>query len=227
MLTRFTEPEEILGPLDLRSLEYVRRRGPMQEADIVFLDEVFRASSSILNALLGLLRESRILTVGSAQELPGDSSLAAFCDQFVVRFWSGNVADEHLGELLETAIRGVRRQSDSAEDVASITTPSALICLNKALTEVRMGRISAYYRGIVTRIRAGGIHLSDRRVVRILKFVAAAALLRGADEADPADLWVCKHIWNTAGEIPFVRDLIDDVLSRIGPSSAVSPAGTS
>jgi len=210
MLTRFTEPEEIFGPLDLRSLEYLRQhRGPMQEADVVFLDEVFRGSSAILNVLMDLVRQPRILTVGAAQELPPDLELITFCDQFVVRFWSGNVADEE---------RGLRRQFESTDDGVPITTPKALVRLNKALKEVRLNGILEYYKQIVTRAHAGGLRISDRRIVKSLQFVKAAALLRRSDEAAPADLWVCKHMWDTTRDISILRGLVDGVLSEAGRS---------
>ena len=58
MLTRFTEPSEILGPLDLAGMKdgrYVRRtEGKLPTARVAFLDEIFKSSSAILNVLLTL-----------------------------------------------------------------------------------------------------------------------------------------------------------------------------
>ena len=67
LLTRFTEPNEIFGPIDIqrfREGQYERRmEGMLPEAEIAFLDEVFKANSAILNSLLGVLNE-RVYTVG-------------------------------------------------------------------------------------------------------------------------------------------------------------------
>jgi len=61
LLTRFTVPEEVFGPLSLKALEndILERKveGYLPKADVAFLDEVFKANSAILNALLAVLNE--------------------------------------------------------------------------------------------------------------------------------------------------------------------------
>src|SRR6218665_1308534 len=61
LLTRFTEPNEIFGPFDIRKLKegelITNTDGMMPEASMVFLDEIFNANSAILNSLLMALNE--------------------------------------------------------------------------------------------------------------------------------------------------------------------------
>src|SRR5882724_10358564 len=68
LLGRFTEPNEIFGPVDLRRLREgiveIETAGMLPEAEVAFLDEVFLGSTSILNPLLGVLNE-RVFRRGS------------------------------------------------------------------------------------------------------------------------------------------------------------------
>ncbi|MCB1981753.1 MAG: AAA family ATPase, partial [Rhodoferax sp.] len=101
LLTRFSTPEELFGPLSLVALEDDRYErlvdGYLPTAGIAFLDEVFKANSAILNALLTLLNEREfdngsgrrptplVSLVGATNEAPADESLLAFHDRFLLR----------------------------------------------------------------------------------------------------------------------------------------------
>src|SRR5580658_4564217 len=120
LLTRFTEPNEIFGPVDIaafREGRYQRRiEGMLPEAEIVFLDEVFKSNSAILNALLTLLNERRytsggqvlkapLLSVfGASNEVPTDETLGAIFDRFLLRIRSDNLDAYHFQSLLEKGI---------------------------------------------------------------------------------------------------------------------------
>src|SRR5258705_13952485 len=93
LLTRFTEPNEIFGPFDIRKLRdgelLTNTEGMLPEASLVFLDELLNANSAILNSLLGVLnervfrrgRETRplptLMVVGASNRLPEEDALAA------------------------------------------------------------------------------------------------------------------------------------------------------
>jgi MoxR-like ATPase len=84
--------------------------------------------------------------------------------------------------------------------------------LYHALDEVNLDGIARDYREIVRRIRAEGIELSDRRVIKLLKMVAASALRRRSLEANPGDFWVLKHVWNNPDQIPHLQAIVDPYL---------------
>src|SRR3954469_9973299 len=120
LLTRFTEPNEIFGPVDIaafREGRYQRRvEGMLPTAEVVFLDEVFKSNSAILNALLTLLNERRYTSggvvlkcpllscFGASNEVPTDETLTAIFDRFLLRVRSDNLDAYHFQELLQKGI---------------------------------------------------------------------------------------------------------------------------
>jgi hypothetical protein len=77
LLGRFTEPSEIVGPIDLRRLRdgviETQTAGMLPDAEIAFLDEVFLGSTAILNTRLSLLNER---TCGSSPAIASARSTA-------------------------------------------------------------------------------------------------------------------------------------------------------
>src|SRR3984957_9347880 len=120
LLTRFTEPNEIFGPVDIaafREGRYERRtEGMLPSAEVVFLDEVFKSNSAILNALLTLLNERRFTSggavmpcpllscFGASNEVPTDETLTAIYDRFILRIRNDNLDAYHFQDLLQKGI---------------------------------------------------------------------------------------------------------------------------
>src|SRR5579859_4490992 len=122
MLTRFTEPSEIIGPIDislLREGRYVRReQGKLPTARLVFLDEIFKSNSAILNILLTIINEKKFYQEGrpesvplrvlfaATNEIPEQGELAALKDRFVLKVQSRSVQDEFFTELIDSGLQG-------------------------------------------------------------------------------------------------------------------------
>jgi len=116
LLTRFSVPEELFGPLSMRALEndeYVRQvDGYLPTAQVAFVDEIFKANSAILNTLLTILNERLfdngsartrvplLCLVGASNELPESEELDALYDRFLVRRQVGQVSPAGLMEML-------------------------------------------------------------------------------------------------------------------------------
>lgn len=120
MLTRFTEPGEVMGPIDvakLREGRYLRRsQGKLPTAKLVFLDEIFKSNSAILNALLTVVNERKYYQDGqpvpvelkilfaATNEIPEHSELAALKDRFCLKAACRSVAEDHFLPLIDAGL---------------------------------------------------------------------------------------------------------------------------
>ncbi len=223
LLGRFTEPSEIFGPIDLRRLREgeveTRTAGMLPEAEIAFLDEVFLGSTAILNTLLGVLNERRYrrghtsldcplrVCVGATNELPEDPALAAFADRFLIHAFVGSLADNRIEELLGA---GWALDRTALSPRASIADVDALA---QAALAVVMEPLTPALAHAIRLLRRAGIALSDRRVVKLQRLVAAAAALDGRTEATEADLWPIVYVVPTAAGQDAARDTLRDLLA--------------
>jgi MoxR-like ATPase len=121
MLTRFTEPSEIIGPIDINQLRegrYIRReQGKLPTARLGFLDEIFKSNSAILNILLTIINERKFYQDGKPQpvrlrilfaatnEVPEQAELAALKDRFCLKAESRSVQGDHFTELIDSGLQ--------------------------------------------------------------------------------------------------------------------------
>lgn len=229
LLTRFTEPAEIFGPVNIAAFREGRgsrreTRGMLPTARIAFLDEVFKANSAILNALLTILNERifyngaepervpLICAVGATNTVPDDDDeLAALYDRFLLRVWTDQVEEGLFPRLFQLGwnLEKSRIAEGHKFEFRPLTTTDRLGLLHQALPEVNLDPIAADYREVVRRIRAQTIPLSDRRVVKLLRLLAASALRDGRMEANPGDFWVLEHVWSNKDQIPRLQEILD------------------
>ncbi len=227
LLGRFTEPSEIFGPIDLRRLKEgvveTETEGMLPEAEFAFLDEIFRASTAILNTLLGILNERVFrrghsivrcplrVCVGASNSLPDDESLAAFADRFLVRVFVDPVPDPRLEELLESGWnleRGDGTQGRIVADVSDLDTVSA------AARACDLIRVRPHLAHAIRLLRGAGIALSDRRLVKVQRLMAAAAAMAGRDRATDADLWPLVLAVPTREQQSLARETLREVLAQ-------------
>lgn len=234
LLTRFTEPNELFGPFDIRKLRegelVTNTEGMLPEASLVFLDELLNANSAILNSLLMALnerifrrgRETRALPVVSfisaSNHLPEDDALRALFDRFLLRVRSDNVPGDRLADVLTAGWELDHRPP--IESALSFDNIRALHTLHAA---VQFGTVRGELVALIQRIRAAGMTVSDRRAVKLQSVVAASALLCGRLEARPSDLWVLKHIWDTEEQQEPLRGIVQSFLDAAQPAGDDHP----
>ena len=207
LLTKYTEPSELFGPLDLNALrdgKYVRiTRGKLPEAEIVFLDEVFNANSAILNALLSIMQEriwydgyTEIVVplwtlIGASNRVPEEPELEAVYDRFLVRQYARPLPENKWAELLDA---GWRLEIGPAARPEPVLDLDMLRRAHKLIFAVDLSPIKHRLLKLYAIFEERGIHLTDRRKTKALKIVAANALLEGRLEAAEEDLTVLKYV---------------------------------
>ncbi len=234
LLTKFSEPNEVFGPIDLVRLREgtvaTVTTGMLPEAEFIFLDELFNANSAILNNLLTVLNE-RIYRRGAevhklpllslfaaSNHLPEDESLRALFDRFLLRCHVENLKRDDLPRLLEAGWKLERSSpldsSLSAEDLRR---------LSRRVYEVDLHGIADRYADVVSKVRDLGVALSDRRVVKILKLVAASAVLCGRQAAGVSDFWVFRYVWDREEQIAPLAALVAGVIEPHAGEPATHP----
>jgi len=233
LLTRFTVPEELFGPLSIKALEedrYERLTAKyLPTASVAFLDEIFKANSAILNALLTLLNEREfdngtqrertplLAVIGASNELPEGDELAALFDRFLLRLYVGPVTTEGFGALLGLRGNEIPHVPEelklSAEDLDGvraradkIDVPDDVVAL---LADLRKLCI------------AEELPVSDRRWRKIVKLLQVSALTNDRDAVSIWDCWLLQHcLW----EEPEQRQAVYDwYAARVGASAAMDP----
>lgn len=203
LLTRFSTPEELFGPLSLKALEHDRYErlvdGYLPTASIAFLDEVFKANSAILNALLTLLNErefdngsARVRTplisvVGATNEVPAEEALMAFYDRFLVRVPVAGVSDASFAALLTL---DTRAQAPAAP-IAPEALREALVQRDRVALPDEVLAALGTLRGFCA---AQGIGVSDRRWRQLVGLLRSAAYTEGRDAVDALDLWLLPYV---------------------------------
>jgi MoxR-like ATPase len=221
LLTRFTTPEEIFGAVSLKALEQDDYRRvttrKLPEAHIAFLDEIFKANSSILNAILTLINERffhngrelvrvPLLTLfGASNELPEEDELTALYDRFLVRFVVNYISEDfRFLRMLEAQTQTER-------------TTLAFVELEELQAQVRDIPVPPHvYRGITDirrELNKKNIQASDRRYRQALSLLQAHAYLEGQKEVAENDLFFLEHVlWRDPGEHEQVRNTIRELL---------------
>ncbi len=233
LLTRFTEPNEIFGPIDIGAFRegiYLRRTaGMLPEAEIVFLDEIFKSNSAILNSLLTILNERQfsnsgrlshvplISLYGASNEVPNDDGLAAVFDRFLLRVSSTNLDSYHFHGLLSIGLLGEGRlQPDGENKIQPLITASQLALARRTLVFPSKfeDEFLMKYKGLIFQMRDEGISISDRRAVKFLKLFAASALLDGREKTNDSDFFILKHIWNSTEQVEVLEGIVAPLVDR-------------
>ena len=234
LMSRFSTPDDIFGPVSISKLKvsdaYERvTQGYMPEADVVFLDEIWKAGPAIQNTLLTALnekvfrngdREMKLplkLLVAASNELPAEGEgLEALWDRFLVRYVSEPVKgkgtflsmildteevqfSDRLKELQITSDEYAQWRKQIAEVEVDSTVQESILYIREQLKHV----------ADKTGETAFSIYISDRRWKKAVNLLKASAFIHGRTETNPTDIAVLAYcLWNEPIEREVVREVV-------------------
>lgn len=222
LLTRFSTPEELFGPVSLQELEkgiYKRNTAhKMPETHLTFLDEIFKANSAILNALLTAINERLfynngtpmkmplISVIGGSNEYPEEGEgLEALFDRFLLRFELDYIGeDQNFLTML---------QNDSA--YVQPPAPLTLSELQQIQDFADMVIVPMDVAQTLLRIRNDlkdeGIRPSDRRFRQSLSLIKAQAALAGRNTVKTSDIMILQNgLWETVDQKAKTIEIVEN-----------------
>ncbi|MFJ7936448.1 AAA family ATPase [Sporosarcina sp. NPDC096371] len=229
LLTRFSTPEELFGPLSLKDLElgvYKRNTASkMPEANLVFLDEIFKANSAILNSLLTLINERHfynsgspvrvplISVIGASNEYPEEGEgLEALFDRFLLRFEMDYIADEtNFVSMMKGAGQYAQMPSMTMDELVQLQFSMDMVAIPDEVYET--------LSKIRNELRDEGIRPSDRRFKQSLSVLQAKALIDQRQVVKVDDIVFLENaLWENVDQKDaasfIIRSHAQDVVTR-------------
>lgn len=238
LMSRFSTPDEIFGPVSISRLKDADRyerltEGYLPEAEVVFLDEIWKAGPSIQNTLLTAINEHRFYNGGKVQQVPmkiliaasnelpaPDEGLEALWDRFLMRMVSNCIENDSnffrmltsdgkedcaiTPELLIDSELYYRWQSESRNVTMSDDVTAAIRCLRRTFSRLEK--------------QDGGklrFYISDRRWRKAYNLMQTSAFLNDRDKIDLSDFFLLLHaFWNDVDSIPSVIDAFSEAITE-------------
>ncbi len=239
MLTKFTEPSEIVGPIDLNELKegrFVRRvEGKMPTAEVVFLDEIFKSNSAILNTLLTLINERKYYQDGkptpvrmkmlfaATNGVPEFDELAALRDRFPLKVESPPVKDRFFDELLLKGLANDGLKNFKRKPWAGICQLEDFLKLKRWLDfamaepddrkKFMPDDVYELFKAILRTLeKEDRVQVSDRKVIKLYKLLRTRAFLIHGGAVRKEDLTLLRYIGDRDADFLPVRRKVDAIL---------------
>ena len=232
LLHPFVEKEELFGYLDVKTYRETGRRvfvteGYLPEANIVFLDEIFKAPPSVRHMLLDLLQYRRVnidgkivyvplyAVYGASNEKPTETEDLPFWDRMVIRIFVKEVDETKLDELYDKAL------TISIEKPHINLKPICKISIFDELEKIYMNRLrkikdDTYFRSkwkeVIVKLKNYNINLSPRRCVKLIEFACAYSVVTGDESTDTFHLAKALQFIaiDNEDQLPIIQKVIEE-----------------
>jgi MoxR-like ATPase len=228
LLTRFSVPEEVFGPLSIQALEQDQYKrltsGYLPEASVAFIDEIFKANSAILNSLLTLLNERQfdngnrrypvplISVVAASNELPEGEELDALYDRFMLRSFVDPVSDDSFTDLLTLG------NETCDPDLSTRLKVEDLEEVQKLAEKVDLtADVIALCNEFRRYLQQEDIYVSDRRWRKLVKLMKVSAFTSGFNEVSNYDAWILPHcLWQKPEQLAGLQQVYEEAIALSG-----------
>lgn len=235
LMSRFSTPDEIFGPVSIQKLKtsdtYERAvEGYLPTADVVFLDEIWKAGPAIQNTLLTVINEKIFrngnremhlplkLLVAASNELPAKGEgLEALWDRFVIRIESRPIKlEKNFRAMLLDSHADFADNADfsdlkiTAEEYAEWAEKICKIGVKEeVLDAISAIRKSLRAVNVDEAAERRNIYVSDRRWKNIVRLLRTSAFMQDREEVDICDLLPIYHcLWQGPGERDAIRNIV-------------------
>lgn len=233
LMSRFSTPDEIFGPVSIQKLKssdtYERAvDGYLPTADVVFLDEIWKAGPAIQNTLLTVINEKLFrngnremhlplkLLVAASNELPAKGEgLEALWDRFVIRIESRPIKKESNFRAMLLEVKSEERRvrnsnAITAEEYAEWSENINKIGVKEEVLDViSVIRKSLRAVNVDEAAERRNIYVSDRRWKNIARLLRTSAFMQDREEVDCRDLLPIYHcLWQEPEERDAIRTIV-------------------
>ena len=211
LLGKYSTPDEVYGPIDIQGLKVGQYRrvtaGKLPEATGAFLDEIFKASTAILNTLLRILNERVYedgagfrkvplrICVAASNEFPAGEELSALFDRFLIRKIVRPI-------VARSARHRLWWDRNHKPTLSTTITPAEVDQANREATALPWTDAAKdAFEKIIAECVQQGVQPGDRRQYKAVGACQAFAYLNGATEVQPEHLEILQHIlWDNPTE---------------------------
>lgn len=241
LMSKFSTPDEVFGPVSIKKLKdedkYERlTKGYLPQANVVFLDEIWKAGPAIQNALLTILNEKiyrngqvdmqvnlRGIITASNELPPANQNLAPIWDRFLIRLELDNIRQyQHfLSMIVDT--------KDVYEDPISPEVKFKEAELKAWDTQIDEVEVPAEVLNTIQVIKAkmeelhrqepvqGSLVINDRRWKKIVRLLRTSAFLNGRSKVDLMDCFLMRHcLWGRPSDKEQINEIIQDTIRQHG-----------